>query len=143
MDPNVLVSAAISSRGAPRELLAAWLSGRFLMVVSYDLLYELESVLLRPYFLGRLVYFDVLAYVAWIRERAEFVPDAPDWGRFSPDPDDDYLVSLALANGADFLVSQDQKHLLTLAPVLTAGDGVKPLRVSHPRVFVEELGRRV
>lgn len=45
MDPNVLVSAAISAGGPPHRILEAWRAGRFEMLVSYDLLYELEAVL--------------------------------------------------------------------------------------------------
>jgi predicted nucleic acid-binding protein len=46
VDPNVLVSAAISPFGAPRELLLDWHhAALFQMLVSYDLLYELEAVL--------------------------------------------------------------------------------------------------
>ncbi len=40
------------------------------MVVSYDLLYELEAVLLRDKFRRRLAVSDVLEYVLWIRERS-------------------------------------------------------------------------
>jgi predicted nucleic acid-binding protein len=64
------VSAAISGEGIPRRILGTWHAGFFTMVVSYDLLYELEAVLLRPYFRDKLTYSDVLAYVSWIREGA-------------------------------------------------------------------------
>jgi hypothetical protein len=79
VDPNVLISAAISAVGAPRELLVAWYTGRFEMIVSYDLLYELEAVLMRPRFRRKLTFSDVVEYVMWIRERATFVPDVPPW----------------------------------------------------------------
>jgi putative PIN family toxin of toxin-antitoxin system len=135
VDPGVLVSAAISPRGAPRELLVAWRSGRFRMVVSYDLLYELESVLLRPKFRRKLAYSDVLEYVMWIREGSEFEQRALAEVEISPDPDDDYLLALAFAPGADFLVTQDGPHLLNLPP------GLGPFRIVHPREFVDELNR--
>jgi hypothetical protein len=47
------------------------------MVVSYDLLYELEAVLLRPWFRSKLAFSDVLEYVIWLRERGLFVADPP------------------------------------------------------------------
>jgi predicted nucleic acid-binding protein len=39
LDPGVLVSGAISSRAAPREILIAWHAGSFEMIVSPKLLY--------------------------------------------------------------------------------------------------------
>ena len=50
-DPNVLVSAMISAKGPPRELLHRWAGGSFELVVSAEILFELQEVLTRP---GRL-----------------------------------------------------------------------------------------
>lgn len=107
------------------------------MVTSYDLLYELEAVLLRPKFRAKLTYSDVLAYAAWIREESDFVQEKflVDVEGVSPDPDDEYLLSLAFAPGADFLVTQDGPHLLSLGSV--GG----PFRIVHPREFMDELDR--
>jgi uncharacterized protein len=49
-DPNVLVSATISARGAPRELLHRWAGGAFELVASAEVLFELQEVLTRPKF---------------------------------------------------------------------------------------------
>jgi putative PIN family toxin of toxin-antitoxin system len=49
-DPDVLVSAAISPEGPPRELLHRWASGAFEPVVSAEILFELQEVLARPKF---------------------------------------------------------------------------------------------
>lgn len=48
----MLVSARISfgGKGAPAGVLLAWFEGRFEMIVSEELLGELERVLLRPKF---------------------------------------------------------------------------------------------
>jgi hypothetical protein len=51
-DPNVLVSASISSKGPPRELLHRWAGGEFELVVSAEILFELQEVLTRPRFRG-------------------------------------------------------------------------------------------
>jgi predicted nucleic acid-binding protein len=69
------------------------------MIVFYDLLYELEAVLLRPYFRRKLAFSDVVEYVIWLRESAMFVADPPpleDWLVDKlEDPDDAYLMALA------------------------------------------------
>jgi uncharacterized protein len=142
VDPNVLVSAAISARGAPRQIVLAWHSGRFEMVVSYDLLYELEAVLMRSWFRRRLVFSDVVEYVMWIRERATFVPDAPPlegWlvAQFS-DPDDAYLMALAKDHRADYLVTGD-RGLLRMAGLLASSTLDLPsLAVLSPQDFVRQ-----
>lgn len=44
IDSNVLISARLSPRGAPGRLLAAWLAGRFELIVSPALLAEMAGV---------------------------------------------------------------------------------------------------
>jgi uncharacterized protein len=133
VDPNVLVSAAISAAGPPRNVLLSWHAGHFEMVVSYDLLYELETVLLREKFRRYLAVSDILEYVLWIRERARFVDRPRGVANISADPDDDYLYALAFEYGAD-LVSGDP-HLVHLG---TSG----PVRVFSPREFLNVLSSR-
>ena len=50
LDPNVLVSAAISAVGPPRRIVTAWVGARFELVASPALLDELAGVLARPKF---------------------------------------------------------------------------------------------
>ena len=50
LDTNVLLSALLSSRGAPAKLLAAWERKLFTLVISDELLAELRAVLRRPFF---------------------------------------------------------------------------------------------
>jgi putative PIN family toxin of toxin-antitoxin system len=131
VDPNVLVSAAISAAGPPRRILEAWHAGRFEMLVSYNLLYELEAVLLRDRFRSKLTVSDVLEYVLWIREGATLteVPESLEV-EINPDPDDDYLWALAVSHEHASLVSGDS-HLLGLVG--------GPVSVVSPREFMEAL----
>lgn len=48
--PNVIVSATISAKGPPRKLLHLWAGGAFELVVSSEILFELQEVLTRPKF---------------------------------------------------------------------------------------------
>jgi uncharacterized protein len=50
LDTNVLVSAAISGRGVPAEIVRRWEGGEFELVVSAEILFELSEVLRRPSF---------------------------------------------------------------------------------------------
>jgi putative PIN family toxin of toxin-antitoxin system len=122
LDANVLVSAAISTAGPPREIVGAWIDARFELVASPALLAELRDVLARPKFRRWISAGVAREFVDGLAEDALIVDDPPAVEGLSPDPDDDYLFALARAANADYLVSGD-RHLLDLAdpdpPVLT------------------------
>jgi uncharacterized protein len=131
LDPGVLIAAAISPDGVCRQLLRRWVDGDFELVVSSALLEELEEVLLRPKFRRYLSESDAREFVhalaGWADTQAE---DPPADVGITPDPDDDYLVSLARATNADALVSGDP-DLTDLAapnpPVLTPRAAMRAL----------------
>lgn len=129
LDPNVVISGAISPRGAPADVLRSLARGEFELVASQALLDELERALayskLRPYINES----DAADLVRWVANSASVVVD-PDADPLvhSRDPDDDYLISLASAHRAG-LVSGD-KDLLAL-------EGEIP--VFSPRAFLDLL----
>ena len=114
LDPGVLVAALISPRGAPAALYLMWRGGAYEMVVSPCLLGELERVLARPKFRKYVTGEEAAAFVETLRREAAQSPDPPPQPGLTPDPGDDYLVALARAAGADYLVSGDP-HLTGLA----------------------------
>lgn len=111
LDPNVLVSAAISPTGAPAELIRRWRAGQFELVLSDELVDELDRVLRYPK-LRRYVDPDAAqALIAALRAdgvQREQPRDPPPVR--SSDPDDDYLIALAIVSGAA-LVSGDRDLL--------------------------------
>jgi putative PIN family toxin of toxin-antitoxin system len=113
LDPGVLISALISGRGAPAELLRSWIDGSIEIVASELLLRELGAVLLRSKFRAYVSEEDASEYVAVLRKAATVVPDPEPEAGLTPDPGDDYLVALAREARADYLVSGDP-HLTTL-----------------------------
>ena len=126
----MLISGLISARGAPRSLLWLWLEGSFELIVCPALLAELERVLLRPKFRRYVTEPEVRAYVALLQRLSSVEPDPQLEARLTPDPDDDYLVALAWAAGAHFLVSGD--------PHLTGLKRARP-PVLTPRAFLRRL----
>lgn len=132
LDVNVLVSALISQSGsAPDLVVRAAIEGEFEFVLSPKLIAELQDVLGRPRLVEAVASGRGDALVAAVRSAAMLLSDPEDPERVSPDPDDDYLIALARAARADFLVSGDA-HLTNLVdpdpPVLT------------PRELVDRLG---
>lgn len=122
LDPNVLVSAAISTAGPPRLIINAWVDGRFELLASPALIDELSDVLARPRFRRWISTQTAAEFIAGLQESAVIIDDPPEPAALTPDPDDDYLIALARAGGADYLVSGD-RHLTELPdpdpPVLT------------------------
>ena len=132
LDPGVLVSAAISPQGAPRELLRLWLEGEFELMISPKLLGELESVLKYDKFRKYLSLGEVEEYPGLFQNSALRVDDPPAVSGLTPDPGDDHLVNLARSCDAHFLISGDP-HLVELDdprfPVLTPRAFLKWLQV--------------
>jgi putative PIN family toxin of toxin-antitoxin system len=130
VDVNVLISAVISQAEAPAGILAEWRAGAFELVVSPQLLAELDGVLARPQILSRAA--DAAAATRHLIQMNALLVDDPPPERIVPgDPDDDYLVALARAAGAQVIVTGDTD--------LLEGD-VEPPALS-PRDFLERLRR--
>lgn len=130
VDPGVLVSGLISPNGAPARIARFFAEGAFDLIVSPALLTELEDVVQRPHLVERLPARDADRLLMRIRAAAVVVEDPPILRGVTPDPKDDYLVSLARAAGADLIVSGD-RHLTGLPDA-------EP-RVLTPRAFVDLL----
>ena len=129
LDPNVVISGAISPRGAPADVLRSLAEGEFELIASQALLDELERALAYPKLRPYISESDAADLVRWIAESASVVgdPDTDSQVR-SRDPDDDYLIALASAHRAA-LISGD-KDLLSL-------EGELP--VFSPRAFLDLL----
>lgn len=115
LDVNVLISGVLSSRGPSSELLRAARDSVFELIVSEFLLAELDRAFGYPKLRKRIPPEKAAAFSGWLRDHAT-VADAEDPTTLapmnSPDPDDDYLLSLAIGQRA-FLITGDQ-HLLSL-----------------------------
>lgn len=129
LDANILVSAVISTQGAPAQLLRRWLAGDYELVVSHSLLEELERVLAYPRLRARVSEEEAGELVELLRRAARRANDPPERPRRAADPGDDYLIGLAEAERA-VLVSGD-RDLLELADRF-------PIHAA--RTFLDSLG---
>jgi putative PIN family toxin of toxin-antitoxin system len=111
LDPGVIVSGLLTPHGPPGRLLDAWVDGGFDLVVSPRLLDELTEVLARPKLASRLDSALVGELLRLLPQAAIVVDDGPPV-QVCRDPDDDYLVALAV-NTESVLVSGD-KDLLSV-----------------------------
>ena len=86
VDPNILVAALISPRGAPAALYGGLAGGRFELIASPQLLAELERVLSREKFRRYASLDQVQRYVRAIARLAVLVEDAPALPGVTADP---------------------------------------------------------
>jgi putative PIN family toxin of toxin-antitoxin system len=133
VDPGVFVSALISDIGAPAEIVRRWLAGAIEIVACPHLLAELDDTLGRRKFRRWMTEAKADRFIEFLGEYGVLVDDPPEESGHSRDPDDDYLVSLALAADASILVSGD-KDLIDLREK-------KPV-VMTPRQLIEMLDQR-
>ena len=113
IDTNILISALLSGASPPAQLLVLWRGGRFDLLLSGEQLDELMRVTRYPKLRERLSPALAGRLINELRELAVMVRDLPEI-EASSDPDDDYLLAMAVAGRADFLVTGDKRHLLGL-----------------------------
>src|SRR5262245_25591165 len=123
LDTNVLVGAAYAAGSASRRILDACLGGEFIAVLSPALRGEYEHILVRAVRVR-----DYDEPLRKVLEQAEVVEPAQTPRAVPEDPADDKLVAVALAAGADAIITND-RHLLALNPH-------GPVRVLRPAAFV-------
>lgn len=132
LDTNVLLSALRSQKSHPGKILDAWRERRFALATSIEQIAEFKRAAdyakLRPHLprasIGRVV--NELRAAEVVLQRLRRAGD-------SPDPGDDYLLAMALAAAADFLVTGD-RALLSLKRIGRT-------RIVTPSYFARLLGR--
>lgn len=114
VDTNCVVSRAISSTGAPAEIVRRWRAGAFDLAVSDAILAEYERALTYERVRRRhgKSAEEVREIVAEFREFAVLVEPEETPAIIAADPDDDKFLWCADAAGAEIIVSRDD-HLLT------------------------------
>ena len=114
LDPNVIISAALSASGTPALVFRMWSEGAYELVCSAKLLDELHRALGYPKLAGRIHRNEAAELLDLLTKEGSLHTDpsaAPTVS--SPDPDDDYLIALAESTRS-VLVSGD-RDLLDLA----------------------------
>ena len=113
VDTNILLSALIIPNGLPAQLIDAWRGARFDLITSRDQLLELGEVARRPELRKYIVPPRVGRFINDLRELAEVLSRLPRVDS-SRDPRDNFLLAMAEASGADYLVTGDKRDVLVL-----------------------------
>jgi uncharacterized protein len=145
LDTNILVSGIARPHGAPGQIVTAWFEGAFELVVSEELLDEIRRVMSYPRIRKLMAsvglsdkdledFVDILRFKAVTIDTTEVVlPVQPR------DDKDIPVLEAFVASKADYLVTGDKKHLLSLGldNIITANDfasRIRALKSMAPRM---------
>lgn len=131
LDTNILFSALISPHGKPDLIYRAWRSARFEVVTSRLQLDEIRRASRYPKFRAVLQPARVGTMVNNL-QRAVILEELPLTVE-ADDPDDAFLLAMALAGNADYLVTGDRR-----AGLLQRGY-IERTRIVTPAVFCAEV----
>jgi putative PIN family toxin of toxin-antitoxin system len=130
LDTNILISALLVSGGTTETIVQAWRLRAFTLLTCDRQIDELHDCFTRPWLVPeRIRRHEAGRLINALRRFAVFVGPLPVVVR-SPDPDDDFLLALAEAGNADYLVTGDKAGLLPLRThratrIITARDFAK------------------
>lgn len=133
LDTNVLVSGLLRRHpAAPSvQLLDAWRGGDFELVLSSEILAEVERTLGKPYFRARLSDDQIERALTLLRRRSHLVPVSVDVQSVATHPEDDLILATAISGPADYLVTGDRD-------ILDLGN-FRGIEIKSPRDFLNVL----
>ena len=134
LDTNVLLGALISPHGSPDAIYRAWRAARFELVTSAAQLDELRRVSRYPKLKTILPAHRVGTMVNNLQRAVvlDLLPPLPE-GVEANDPNDAFLLAMALAGEADYLVTGDRR-----AGLLQRGS-IARTRIVTPATFCAEV----
>lgn len=149
LDTNILCSALITPDGSSDRLYRAWREGRFELLTSDEQLDELKRVTRYPRVRQYIEPSAAGAMCNELRELATIVGPLP-LVEGSRDPADNFLLSMAKAGNADFLVTGDKHDLLSIGVfeqtrIVSAGqmlEEIKPRRKRGSKSTAKARKRR-
>jgi uncharacterized protein len=134
LDTNIWVAGAARPEGVTGAILLAWFKEkRFTLLTSKSQVKEFRSVTKYAQVRKILGKKEAGALVNRVKKLAEFVP-VRGIKKFSPDPDDDFIIAIATQGKANHLVSRNKIDLLDLGVI-------ENVRIVTPEQFLRFLRR--
>lgn len=116
VDANVLARFVLTPGGFSARLLEALKGGDFVLVTSEAILDEVAALLARPRVqrYGPYPHDEIRDAIDGLRGRGDVVAGRYQVFAAADDPKDNHVLAAALEGSADFVVTDDRKHLLPL-----------------------------
>lgn len=133
LDTNILISTLLTHQDSPpKKIFTALKNQEFISVSSQLIFQEIEEVLNRPSILKLIKitpeeFMDTLVTVSLIVPGKQIV-------EISKDPDDNMFLAAAWEGQAQYIVSGDKSHLLSLK-------AYKGIKIITPHEFIEILSK--
>ncbi len=134
VDTNQFISSLIGRQGFSAKLIDAWRNHKYILVISQDILKEIERVFYYPRIMKarHLDEGEVGAFINFIKKRAVILSNTPRVDVIKEDPDDNCVLACAHKAKADYIVSGDD-HLLDLKeyqgiPIVTVKEFLSVIR---------------
>lgn len=132
LDTNILIAAFRSKRGAANLLLDRLNDSRWQVNVSTALLLEYEDVLKRPEMENFIAKADVDIFLDGFCTIADFNDIFYLWRLLAKDPNDAFILELAVRVNADFIITYNKKDF-------PAADSFG-IKLVTPKEFLEFVG---
>ncbi len=132
IDTNILVAAFRSQRGVANLLLTKLNDARWQVNLSTPLLLEYEDVLKRPDMRQFIAEADVDIFLNGLCSIAQYHEIFYLWRLLATDPNDAFLLELAVKANADFIITYNPKDFSA-----AAGFGIK---LATPKEFLQLMG---
>lgn len=115
VDTNILVSGLISPKASPAKIISLWRDRKFILIVSEEILQEVERVLFYPKIFEKyhLDKNSIGKYLKIFRAFAKVVKPGEKMRIIKADESDNKFIEAAVSAGAGYIVSGD-RHLLEL-----------------------------
>lgn len=112
LDTNIYIRALLSPSGGSSKLLSLWLRKSLVLYTSRLQIAELKEAVNAINEDGRVSISvdDFAALLKLLEARANLVPSSRQ-NQVSPDPDDDWIIGIAIKAKANLLVTENPKHI--------------------------------
>lgn len=132
LDANTLASGTVSKEGTTlAEIIDRWVNEEYAVVLSQDILTELQHTFASPYFTARLSAKDSTDYLNLVQQLAVIIPITARVSGVATHPEDDVILATAVSAQAQYLVSGD-RQLQRLAVY-------KDIQILSPAAFLDVL----
>lgn len=133
LDTNIVISGLMVPASSPGRVLDLWLDGEFDVLTCFEHIDELKRATRYSKVSGRLRAHAVGRALNRLQATGIYCSEIPEV-EASSDPFDNYLLALAQAGEADFLLTGDKAGLLELGQF-------RRTRIVTARAFLEIRGR--
>lgn len=132
IDTNVIVSSLKSKRGASYRLISILPNTKIIPVISVPLIVEYEAVLKRGDLVKGLTHNDIDNFVDYLCGIFEWQDIYFLWRPFLPDAFDDHILEVAVASGADAIITYNRRDF--------SGIERFGLKLLDPKDLLTEIG---